>query len=156
MQQKEGGLILSAALNCGISVLLRARAYRRRWIRLMPTRILHHLITLGAKLEKRLRLDIKPRNIAIHDCFPNHASSSLRSEIILVVEAMHHLEYVIGGQTWVLDVGHLVAALVAHRRRILDESILPCVFIELSTRIRVGNRSLDRFHVERLRELDRV
>ena len=57
----------------------------------LAARFLHHLVALRAELQERLGLNVEPRNIAIHDRLPDHAERSLGTEVILVVEAVHHL-----------------------------------------------------------------
>ena len=78
---------------------------------------LYHLVALRAQLEERLGLDVEPRQIAIHDRLPDHAECGLGAEVVLVVEPVHHLHHVVGGQAGILDVRHLVAAAVFHASR---------------------------------------
>jgi hypothetical protein len=46
--------------------------------------------------------------------FPDDAEGGLGAEVVFVVELVHHLHDVLGGEAGVLDVGHLVAAAVFH------------------------------------------
>ena len=81
-------------------------------------------------------LDIEPGQIAIHDRLPDHAESGLGPEVVLVVEAVHHLHHVVGGQAGILDVRHLVAAAVLHLL-VGDEAVGLGVIVELRARIGV-------------------
>ena len=60
------------------------------------------------------------------------------------------------GRPGYLDVGHLVAAGVAHGVFIGDEAVLLGVIEELGSRVGVSNRNLNGFYVEGLGEVDRI
>src|ERR1700730_4268720 len=92
------------------------------------------LIALSTELHKRLRLNVEPRNIAVHNSLPDHSKRSFRAEVVLVVELVHHLHHVLGRQSRVLDVSHLVPASVFHLL-VGDEVVALGEVVELRTRI---------------------
>ena len=135
---------------------LRARAHSSWWVNLLTSRILHHLVTLRPKLKEGLGLNVKSRNIAVNDRFPDHTERRLGPEVILVIEAVNHLQHIIGGQTRVLDVRHLVPALVAHRCSVDDEPVGLGVVVKLCAGICMGYRHLNGLDIERLCKVDRI
>src|SRR5579875_4200566 len=77
---------------------LRPCADGASWPGLLLARFLDHAVALRTQLEKRFRLLIKAGHIAVDDRLPDDAGSRLRPEVILVVEAMHHLHDVVHRQ----------------------------------------------------------
>ena len=72
------------------------------------------LVALRAELHEGLGFDVEARHVAVDDGLPDDAEGGLGAEVVFVVELVHHLHDVLGGQAGVLDVGHLVAAAVFH------------------------------------------
>ena len=75
------------------------------------------LVALGTKLHEGLGFSVEAGHIAVDDGLPDDAEGGLGAEIVLVVELVHHLHDVLDGQAGILDVGHLVAAIVASSPR---------------------------------------
>ena len=117
--------------------------------------ILYSFVALRAELHEGLCLDIEAGHVAIHDCLPHHAECSLGAEVILVVEVVHHLHDVVGGQAGILDVRHLVAAAVFHAL-VGDEAVGLGEVVELGAGIGVGDGDLDGFAIQGLGEVDGV
>ena len=121
----------------------------------MAARYLDHLVALRAQLQEGLGLDVEPGQVAIDNRLPDHAERRLGPEVVLVVEAVHHLHHVVGGQAGILDVRHLVAAAVLHAL-VGDEAVGLGVVVKLGAGIGVGDRYLDSLAVQRLGEVDGV
>ena len=86
---------------------------------------------------------------------PDDAERGLGAEVVFVVEAVHHLHHVLGGQAGILDVRHLVAAVVRHLL-VGDQVVVLGVVVELGAGVGMRDRDLNGLAVERLGEVDRV
>src|SRR3954454_16893907 len=104
---------------------------------LLAARFLDHLVALCAELQERLSFHVETRQVPIHDRLPDHAERGFGAEIVLVVEAVHHLHDIVRRQTRILDVRHLMSAIVTHGLLVDDEAVGFCILIELGARIGV-------------------
>ena len=116
----------------------------------------NHAIPLCAQFQEGLCLNIQTRQIAIDDCLADHAPCRLGAEIIFIVEAMHHLQNIFRRQSWIFHVGQLMAFFIDHGAVVDDEAVALGEVVKLRSRICMGNGNLNRFHVERLGEIDGV
>src|SRR6185437_10491725 len=113
------------------------------------------LVALRAELHEGSGFDVEAWNIAVDDGLPDHAGRGLGAEVVLVVEAMHLLHDVLGGQARVFDVRHLMAAAVFHLF-VGDEVVALGEVVELGAGVGVRYGDLDGFAVKRLGEVDGV
>jgi len=113
------------------------------------------LVALSTELHERFGFHIEARDVAVDDGLPDDAGRGLGTEVVFVVELVHHLHHVLGGQAGVFDVCHLVTAAVFHVL-VGDEVVLRGEVVELSARVSMGDGDLDGLAVERLGEVDRV
>src|SRR6185437_1117841 len=57
----------------------------------VPLALGNHAIALRTELQKCLCLGVQTRQVAIYDCLADHAPRRLGTEIVFIVEPMHHL-----------------------------------------------------------------
>src|ERR1700722_2496534 len=115
-----------------------------------------YLVACGTKLEERLSLNIKPLHVTINNGLADDPPRCLGTEVVLVVEAVHHLKHVVFGQARIFDVRELMSAFIDHGSVVDDETILRGIVIELGAGIGVGDRNLDGLDVKSLGEVDGV
>src|SRR5215468_6277395 len=115
------------------------------------------LVAHGARLQERFRFLVEALAVgAVEGCLLQNTEGSFRAEIVFVVEAVHHFHDVFRWKFRVLDLHHLMPALVHHLGVGREESVLHNVIVEFRSRIRMRDRDLDRFYVEFLGEVDGV
>src|ERR1700722_20338464 len=113
----------------------------------------HYLVARGTQLEERLSLNIEPLYVAIDNCLADDPPRCLGTEVILVVEAVHHLKHVVLGQARIFNVRDLMSSFVDHGSVVDYETIFGGIVVELGAGIGVGNRYLDGLDVKRARQL---
>src|ERR1700761_6724410 len=128
---------------------------RRGLHRLLLLGVLDDAVALRAQLHEAFGFLIQTRHVAVHNGLPDHASCCLGPEIILVVEAVNHLQHILGRQAGIFDVSHLMPTRVRHVM-VGDKTILLGKVIKLGARICVRDRDLDGLAIQRLSKVDGV
>jgi hypothetical protein len=57
-----------------------------------------YFVTLGTELHKGASFGVEAGNVTIDDRFPDDAEGGLGTKVVFVVELVHHLHDVLGGQ----------------------------------------------------------
>jgi hypothetical protein len=110
---------------------------------------------VGTELHEGLGLGVEAGNVAVDDGLPDDTEGGFGAEEVFVVELLDHFQDVLGGQTGVLDVGHLMPGFVGHSL-VGYEAILLRVVEELGAGESVRDGNLNGFHVQRFGKVDGV
>src|SRR5450759_4234048 len=130
---------------------------RFRGRRLFLAVFLDPLVALRAQFKEGPRFFVQALAFGVVEHrFPQNAVRGLGTEIIRVVEVMDCLKDFRGGQTRILDLHHLVSAIVDHFCVAGHKAIFYREFVQFSSRVSMRHRNLDRLYVEFLGEVDRV
>src|SRR5215472_18272457 len=79
------------------------------------THFLGGAITLRAQLQERFRFLVQPLAFGgVKSGLTNNAEDGFGTEIVFVVELVHHLQDVLTGQAGILNLRQLVAAIIEH------------------------------------------
>ena len=117
--------------------------------------LLCYFVALRTELHKRASFGVETGDVTIDDRLPDDAEGGPGTKVVFVVELVHHLHDVLGGQAGVLNVGHLVAAAVLHLL-ISDETIFLDEVEKLGAGKGMGDGNLNSLAIELLSEPDGV
>src|SRR5437868_7559763 len=119
--------------------------------------LFHELVTGCAELQKSPGILVEPLAFGtIESRFSEDTEYGFGTGVVLVVETMHCAEYLVSGQTGVLDMCQLVSAIVNHVVGLRHEAVANRIVVEFGTGIRVSHRHLYGFNVEFLGERNGV
>src|SRR5262249_19167478 len=139
------------------NLFLHLRFYWLGYWRRIFAGLFNVLVARRPQLEKRLSFFVEPLAVGVvEDRLPYDAIYLLRTEVVLVVEAMDHLHHIVARQSWILDVRHLVSAGIHHGLAVDDEPMLLREVVKLGSGIGVRNRDLNSFAIQRLGEVDGI
>ena len=112
---------------------------------------------MSAQLQERSRFLVKTLALGVaEDCLAQNAVRGLWAEIIFIVKLVYGLHHFGARQARVLDLHHLVAGIINHLALLCHEAVLHGELVQFGSGIGVRHRDLYRFHIEFLREFDRV